>query len=153
MWSSPPPPVIGAATGLHLGHANVHVPFHGHPNGRLCDAVISSQSTRNATPGLLGMGQRGALAQGTVAQQNLSVDIKFSNTYQINYVMFQPYPNDLNSNKRGFSYTIQVSLNGTDWKPLLDFSKYTCYGKQQLCLPIIAAKWVGGVLGRDHNIT
>lgn len=137
MWSSPTNTVTGTqlATTLTLhGAATNNIQFHGRPDTRLCSAVISSQSTRTTNSGMLG------LVQGLVTQQKLSVDIQFDHTYLINYIKFEPYPNDPSGDKHGFSYAIEVSLNKTDWKPLLDFSKYTCYGKQQLCLPVIAVK-------------
>ena len=106
--------------------------FHGVPNSALCNAVISSQQKLQHA---LQIGLSNSIAP---LQQELSFTVVLDSVYLINQIKFQPYPENGRKDSLGFSYTLEISLNGVDWKMLIDYSKYTCYGIQSLALPVIA---------------
>ena len=106
--------------------------FHGIPNAALCNAMISSQQKLQHSLPIVG------LNNSIASQQELSFTVALDSVYLINQIKFQPYPENGRMDSLGFSYTLEISLNGVDWKMLIDYSKYTCYGVQSLALPVIA---------------
>ena len=108
--------------------------FHGKPNLELCNAIITSQSIHNTQFGLFG---------SNPVNQELTAVISLIDTFLINHIRFDPYTtNGQVNDSLGFSYTIEISTDNVNWRMLLDYSKYNCYGQQILKLPIISVRSV-----------
>ena len=134
------------AAGLSSGTPSDTVLLHGLPTVPLCNAIISSNQQLQQHQMVF------AFNQGPPSvDQNMSVIVALNEVYLINHIKIEPYPNDDQVNTLGFSYTLEVSTNATNWKMLLDYSKYTCYGRQTLRLPTIAVRCVS--LRICYNIT
>ncbi len=80
-------------------------------------------------------------SQMQTINQELLVVISLPEVYLINHIRFDPYHNMAEKlGKLGFSYTLEVSMDDDNWKMLLDYSKYKCYGQQILKLPLLSVR-------------
>ena len=138
-----PVPLLGTGLSSGLGTGPTlkeNITFHGQPNIPLCNAILSSNKT---------VQRLGRALTGPPYQQEMTVVVALDNIYLVNLIQFDPYPLEERDKVKslGFSYTVEISTtcnssSSLNWRMLLDYSRYTCYSKQNLLLPTVAVRLV-----------
>ena len=65
--------------------------------------------------------------------------ISLNDVYLLNELQLTGYP-DLPPQERCFSYTIKVSKDKKTWLQLFNYSRVSCFGRQNLCFPTQAVR-------------
>ena len=129
--------------------ATQHITYNGVPNIPLSEVVmatlgVSTSVGMNAlaqfsTTGL----QQGGLQSPPVPSSLFSVTVVFDSVYLLNYLLLKPYPEEPAAERPhlGFSYTVEISQDDSNWMMLFDYSSYTCYSTQSLVFPKQAIRY------------
>ena len=114
----------GGLTGFTGFQPMNRITYNGVPNVPLCEVVM----------GTLGNSFLGPTPLPTPV---FSVTVVFDSVYLLNHLLMKPYPDEPAAEKPylGFSYTISISRDGSNWLPLFDYSSYLCYSTQSLVFP------------------
>ena len=65
--------------------------------------------------------------------------ISLNDSYLLNELQLTGYP-DLPPQEKSFSYTIKVSKDKKAWLQLFNYSRVSCFGRQNLCFPTQAVR-------------
>ena len=65
--------------------------------------------------------------------------ISLNDVYLLNELQLTGYP-DLPPQEKCFSYTIKVSKDKKTWLQLFNYSRVSCFGRQNLCFPTQAVR-------------
>ena len=71
--------------------------------------------------------------------------ISLNDVYLLNELQLTGYP-DLSPQEKSFSYTIKVSKDKKAWLQLFNYSRVSCFGRQNLCFPTQAVRLVNTLM-------
>ena len=128
-----------------------HVTYNGVPNVPLSEVVMGTLGV-STTVGLTTVAQFSALSQGPPLTQSppvasstslFLVTVVLDSVYLLNYLLLKPYPEEPAAERShlGFSYTVEISQDNSNWMMLFDYSSYTCYSTQSLVFPKQAIRY------------
>ena len=90
---------------------------------------------------LLGQPHGGGFHLGSRACTDLPTmcTISLNDVYLLNELQLTGYP-DLSPQEKSFSYTIKVSKDKKTWLQLFNYSRVSCFARQNLCFPTQAVR-------------